>query len=76
MSIKMTLHHCETTSITASTGDCACQDGRAIEWITLDIGEHDISIFMPIERARLLAAAVNAAEAEWQGRAKATGAAA
>lgn len=51
------LHGLETTPITAAASG---NDGT--EWLTLFLGDHELTVFMPFARAERLAAAINGAE--------------
>lgn len=53
------IHGLETTPIAAAASG---NDGT--EWLTLFLGDHELTVFMPFARAQRLADAINDAEAE------------
>lgn len=59
MNTYTSIHGLETTPITA-----AASGNEGVEWLTLFLGDHELTVFMPFARAERLAAAINGAEAE------------
>lgn len=55
------IHGLETTPIAAAASG---NDGT--EWLTLFLGDHELTVFMPFARAERLAAAINGAESVTQ----------
>ena len=51
------IHGLETTLIAA-----AASENNGTEWLSLFLGDHELTVFMPLARAERLAAAINGAE--------------